>query len=118
MYTFLLILLILDSVVLAAAVLAQSGKGGGLAASFGGAGSTEAFLGLRQAGNLLTKASWWAGGIFLVLAFVLALMSGRSRTPRSILEQQFNQPAPTAPAPGTGAPVVPLEPAPTPSPQP
>ena len=36
MYTFLLILLILDSAVLIAAVLLQSGKGGGVAASFGG----------------------------------------------------------------------------------
>ena len=123
MYYVLLVLLILDSVILAAAVLMQSGKGGGLAASFGGAStSADAFLGLRQAGNLLTKASWWCGGIFLFLAFVLALMSTRARTPRSILDQQFTQPVPTAPVPGTTAPAIPLEPAPnpgrTPTPQP
>ena len=36
MYTFLLVLLVLDSLVLIAAILLQSGKGNGLAASFGG----------------------------------------------------------------------------------
>src|SRR5881628_3491935 len=61
MYTFLLILLILDSLVLIAAVLLQSGKGGGVAASFGGASSSaDAFIGTRQAGNLLRRP---AGGL-------------------------------------------------------
>ena len=72
MYTFLLTLLILDAIILAIAVLLQSGKGGGLAASFGGASSSsDSVIGTRQAGNLLTKASWWCGGVFLGLAFIL-----------------------------------------------
>src|SRR5205823_481630 len=75
----------------------------------------------RQTGNLLTKASWWCGGIFLFLAFLLSLASSRGRAPRSVLDQAFpNAPAPTAPASpgnaGTQAPVVPLTPAPQPSP--
>ena len=70
------VLLILDSIVLVAAILLQSGKGGGLAASFGGATSAaDSLIGTRQAGNLLTKASWWCGGIFLLLAFVLQIAS-------------------------------------------
>lgn len=116
MRTFLLILLIIDSVFLITAILLQSGKGGGLAASFGGASSSsDSFMGTRQAGNLLTKASWWAGGVFLFLAFVLQILSARQRSPRSILDD-LGAPAsaaPTAPAPGTGVtPAVPLEPAP------
>src|SRR5215213_10583097 len=88
MYTFLLILLILDSLVLIAAVLLQAGKGGGVAASFGGASSSaDAFIGTRQAGNLLTRISWWGGGFWLFLAFVLQIMSTRARTPRSVLDQ-------------------------------
>ena len=60
----LLTLLIVDSFVLAAAVLLQSGKGTGMAASFGGVSSSpDAFIGTRQAGNLLTKIDWWSGGI-------------------------------------------------------
>lgn len=119
MYTFLLVLLVIDSVVLITAILLQSGKGGGLAASFGGAGtSPDAFLGMRQAGNLLTKTSWWGGGIFLALAFILQLMSLRARAPESILDRPFSAPAsaPAAPVPtspnGVPAPAVPLEPVP------
>jgi preprotein translocase subunit SecG len=124
MYTFLLVLLILDAIVLVAAILLQSGKGGGLAASFGGASSTaEALIGNRQAGNLLTKTSWTAGGLFLALAFILQLAGARSRAPQSILDKTFSTPAPAAP-PATGgtpgaAPAVPLTPsqgAPAPAP--
>ena len=62
MFTFLLILLILDSLVLIAAILLQSGKGGGLAASFGGVSSSaDSLLGTRQAGNLLTGSAGGAG---------------------------------------------------------
>lgn len=126
MYTFLLILLIIDAIVLATAVLLQAGKGGGLAASFGGtSSSSDSFLGTRQAGNILTKASWWAGGIFIGLAFVLQIMSSRSRVPTSILDQALTPSAQTAPlaAPAGEAGVqsaVPLEPAAptTPVPQP
>lgn len=121
MYTFLLVLLIIDAIVLAAAVLMQAGKGGGLAASFGGASSSnDAFLGTRQAGNILTKTSWWGGGIFIFLAFVLQIMSSHGRVPTSILDQALSAPQ-TQSAPATGAQsAVPLEnaPAPTPPPQP
>ena len=111
-YNFLLVLLIIDSILLVAAILAQSGKGTGLAASFGGASSSpDAFIGIRQAGNLLTKFSWWGGGIFLFLAFVLQLMSSRVNTPHSILEKSLPTPAQTAPPP-TSTPSVPLQQAP------
>jgi preprotein translocase subunit SecG len=116
LYTFLLVLLIIDSVVLVVAVLLQSGQGGGMAASFGGVSSSaSSFMGTRQAGNLLTKASWWCGGLFLGLSFMLALASTRSRAPKSILDQTFTQPPITAPAnaPAGGAnPAIPLTPAP------
>src|SRR5881227_4241415 len=102
-YTLLLILLVLDSIVLIAAVLMQAGQGGGMGASFGGVSSSaSSFLGTRQAGNLLTKASWWCGGLFLGLSFLLALASTRSRAPKSILDQTFTQPPASAPAPVTG----------------
>ncbi len=125
MYTFLLVLLIIDALVLALAVLMQAGKGGGLAANFGGASSSpDSFVGTRQAGNILTKASWWCGGIFIFLAFVLQIMTSRASAPTSVLDQALGAPsssqaAPTAtepaiqsavplqPVPATGAPVTP-----------
>ena len=127
MYTFLLVLLIIDSIVLVTAILLQAGKGNGLAATFGGVSSSaDSLLGTRQAGNLLTKASWWGAGIFLFLSLVLSIESTQRRAPKSVLDQAFTQPA--APAPATQAPAgaatggaagIPLTPAPsTPAPQP
>jgi preprotein translocase subunit SecG len=114
LYTFLLTLLVIDCVVLMLAVLLQSGKGTGLAASFGGASSSpDALIGIRQAGNLLTRISWWGGGIFLGLCFVLQIMSTHTSAPRSVLEKGLStQPQNVAPPP-TSAPAVPLEPAST-----
>jgi preprotein translocase subunit SecG len=113
LYTFLLTLLVIDCFVLMGAILLQSGKGTGLAANFGGASSSpDAFIGIRQAGNLLTKASWWGGGIFLGLCFILQMMSTHTSAPKSVLEKGLGtQSTNAAPAP-TSAPAVPLEPAP------
>src|SRR3954464_4011758 len=99
LYTFLLILLIIDCIVLVLAILLQSGKGTGLAASFGGASSSpDALIGIRQAGNLLTRVSWWGGGIFLGLCFILQLMSTHTAAPKSVLEQGLGtQPTNAAP---------------------
>ena len=86
LYNILLILLIIDSLVLIVAVLMQAGQGGGMAASFGGVSSSaSSFMGARQAGNLLTKASWWCGGLFLGLSFLLALASIWANKLRSLL---------------------------------
>jgi preprotein translocase subunit SecG len=116
MFTFLLVLLVLISLMLVTAILLQAGKGNGLAASFGGVSSSaDSLLGTRQAGNLLTRVSWWGGALFLFLSFVLSLMSSRQRTPTSVLDQAFTAPAPAAPAPAGGSPAgaagVPLTPA-------
>ena len=109
----LITLLVLDSLLLMAAVLLQSGKGGGLAASFGGVSSSaDAILGTRQTGNLLTKISWWCGGLFLGQAFLLSLASAKRSAPRSILDQTFT-PTPVQSAPATtqpGANVLPIQP--------
>src|ERR1700716_2834371 len=116
MFTFLLVLLVIDSLVLIAAILLQSGKGNGLAASFGGVSSSaDSLLGTRQAGNLLTRTSWWGGGIFLFLAFVLSLASMRQRAPQSVLDQAFT-PAPasapaTPPSANSAPPLTPVAPA-------
>ena len=120
MYNFLLVILILDALVLVAAVLMQSAKGGGLAASFGGVSTAaDSFIGTRQAGNVLTKIAWWAGGLFLGLAFLLQLMSTRGRTPTSILDQGLGRTPTTTPPPVTAPPpqsAVPLPPATNPPP--
>lgn len=89
MFTFLIVLISLIALVLCVMILLQSAKGGGLAASFGGASSsTDSFMGGRQAANALTKASWYGGGSFLFLALVLTVLSARpDAAPESILRQ-------------------------------
>jgi preprotein translocase subunit SecG len=115
MYTFLIVLLVLASIFLIIAILLQSGKGGGLAATFGGVGtSPDSFFGTRQMGNVLTKSSWYLGGAFLLLGFVLSLMSSRAVASRSILDQPAGAQttAPSTPAPGASEAPIPLENAP------
>jgi len=116
MYTALLVLLIIVSVILVIAVLLQSGKGSGLAASFGGASSSsDAFMGTHQIATGLSKGTWYLGGIFLFLAYVLAIMSARPAVPKSVLDQPQSQAPASVPAqqaPASAAPVVPLQAAP------
>lgn len=101
MFTFLLVLLLLDGLLLTVIVLLQSSKGDGLAAMGGASVGTDSFIGGRQAATLLTKSTWVTGGLFLAIAFVLSILSSRQERPRSILRDQFQQ---TAPAP---QPVIP-----------
>ena len=106
MYGFLLTVLVLDGVFLAVVILLQSGKGGGLAAVGGGSAMTEGVLGGRQATTVLTRATWIAGGAFMVLSLVLAIMSSRSAQPESILRPEIPAaaPAPEPILPGLGEP--------------
>lgn len=106
MYGFLLAVLVLDGIFLGVVILLQSGKGGGLAAMGGGATSvTDGILGGRQATNMLTRATWTAGTLFMVLALVLSIMSSRAAQPESVIReglptQEQSAPAPTPVLPG------------------
>jgi preprotein translocase subunit SecG len=114
-----LALLILDGLLMSVIILLQAGKGGGLAA-MGGSGGTMAdqLIGGRQAATLLTKATWTTGGIFIALSLMLSVLSTRSQTPGSILQEQFRQqPAPSQPVlPGRGTGPAATTPLPTTTP--
>jgi preprotein translocase subunit SecG len=119
MYTILVVILILDSLILGSAVLLQAGQGGGLATLGGGAG-TDTIMGGRQATTLLTKVTWWTAGIFLFLALVLTFMSQSGGQVRSVLEGQGQAPAPVqqTPLPIETQPTPPPAPPPNPNPRP
>jgi preprotein translocase subunit SecG len=115
MYTFFVAILILDSLILATAVLLQAGQGGGLATLGGGAG-TETIMGGRQATTLLTKVTWWTAGIFLFLALMLTFMSQSGTQVRSVLQggdqgQQAPAPVQQTPLPIETQPTAPPAPA-------
>jgi preprotein translocase subunit SecG len=108
-YLFLLSVLVLDAFLLIAVVLLQAGKGGGLAAMGAAGAGTDSLFGSRQTATLLTKATWWAGGLFLVLAFALSLMGPGTRQAESILREgvaPVTAPAPKATLPGPAAPAT------------
>ncbi len=117
MFNALVVVLVILSVILIGAVLLQSGKGSGLAASFGGASSSsDSIMGTHQLATGLTKWTWYLGALFLFLAYVLFIMSARPSASRSVLDQAV---PPAAPAqqrptnlPTSSAPIVPLLPAP------
>ena len=117
MFNALIVLLVVLAVILIGAILLQSGKGSGLAASFGGASSSsDSIMGTHQLATGLTKWTWYLGALFLFLAYVLAIMSARPSMPRSVLDQGA---PPAAPAeqlptnlPASSAPIVPLQPVP------
>jgi preprotein translocase subunit SecG len=113
MFTLFLILAILAALILFPAVLLQAGQGGGLSTQFGGGSSTDAFVGGRQAATILHKASWWGGGTFLALCFILQLIGSRGTAPRSLTEDELRrqQQQQAAPAPLQS---LPLEQAPAP----
>lgn len=67
MYTLVISVLVIVSILLAMVVLIQSGKGGGLASNFAGANQV---MGVRQTTDTIEKITW-AGGAFL---FLLALI--------------------------------------------
>jgi preprotein translocase subunit SecG len=77
-------LLVLDCLFLILLVLVQLPKkeaGAGLA--FGGS-ATDALFGAGS-GNVLTKITKWAAGIFFVLAILLAVLKNQQARPRSTL---------------------------------
>jgi preprotein translocase subunit SecG len=112
MYSVLVFILIIDSLILIAGVLLQAGQGGGLASLGGGAG-TETIMGGRQATTLLTKVTWWTAGIFLFLSLVLTFLSQSGTQVRSVLQgQQQEAPTPVQQSP------LPIETQPTPPPAP
>jgi protein translocase SecG subunit len=121
LYNLLLILLIIDGIILAIAVLLQAGQGGGLA-SMGG-GSTDLVLGGRQAVTILHKASWVTGGLFMFLAVLLSIVASNRSVGQSDVQRQLQtptqQPIPIAPlqkAPPAGTPTPAPAPAPVPIP--
>jgi len=89
LFNLLTVILVLDCLVLILLVLVQLPKkeaGAGLA--FGGA-ATDALFGAGS-GNMLTKITKYAAGIFFVLALVLGLMGSHARkTPVSDFQREL-----------------------------
>ena len=86
MFLLIITLHILIGLVLVVVVLLQSGKGGGLASAFGGAGGTDAVFGGRGAATFLSKFTTVLGTLFFITSLLLAISStnasSRAAAPR------------------------------------
>lgn len=83
MYSFVLIVHIIVSLVLVSVILLQAGKGGGLADTFGGGSSQTTIFGQKTAA-FLTKATTFSAVLFLCTSLGLAVIS--SRRQKSLME--------------------------------
>ena len=74
MYTLLITLSIIISILLVIIVLLQASKGDGLSGTIGGgAGGFGTVFGARRTADFLSKGTWWLGGALLVLSIVINL---------------------------------------------
>lgn len=108
---------VLTCIFLVLVILLQSGKGGDVAAAFGGAGSQTAF-GPRGAQKPLEKATVIAAVIFMFLALLFSLpgLNGQRSVVTDESAATQPTPAPAAPAPTPAAtPAAQTTPAATPA---
>ena len=99
MYTLVVILILIVSVLLGLIVLVQNSKGGGLVSNFGGANQ---MMGVRQTTDFLEKATWTMGGILVVLCLISSITIPKKvkvgETLDTEMRQQIENVMPSAPA--------------------
>ncbi|HHG73697.1 MAG TPA: preprotein translocase subunit SecG [Persephonella sp.] len=83
LFTVLSILLIIDAILLIIIVLMQKTKGAEIGAIFG-SGAAAAVLG-AGASNILTKITYWLGGLFMFLVFALSFIHHKSVKSSSVI---------------------------------
>ena len=110
MFIFLVILILLIAIALAVVVLLQSGKGGGLSGIAGG--QTTQILGARQAPDLLEKATWVLGSLFLFLSVMTTFFTGEPTVQDPSAFEQAADEVGDLPAPATQLPTSPGAPGP------
>ena len=70
MYTLVVILILIVSVLLGLIVLVQNSKGGGLVSNFGGANQ---MMGVHQTTDFLEKATWTLAGVLVLLCLISSI---------------------------------------------
>jgi len=114
MFSMMVIFIALIAAVLILVILLQSGQGGGLSGIAQG-GATRQVLGTRQAPDVLEKATWTLGALFIALCVISNFFIGveeqesviQQRAEEGQTQQQQPQQAPApgedaAPLPGQG----------------
>ncbi len=100
MYSILVILAVIISVLLALIVLIQESKGGGLASNF--SGSTNV-LGYAKTTDVVEKATWSLAGLLVVICIISTLSLPRVGTATSVTDGMTNTATPAAQGATQGA---------------
>lgn len=113
MYTLVVVLILVVSVLLGLIVLVQNSKGGGLVSNFGGANQ---MMGVRQTTDFLEKATWTMAGILVVLCLISSITIPKNVKSGNAFDtemrQQIENVMPSAPAAETPAVEMPATEAP------
>ena len=89
MLTFLIVVIILASLLLAFIVLIQNSKGGGLASNFAGQNQV---LGVRKTTDFLEKATWTMAGVIMVLCISVAVkVKSDYNKSKPVMQEQTEQ---------------------------
>ena len=111
MYTVIVILILVVSVLLGLVVLVQNSKGGGLISNFG---SANQMMGVRQTTDFLEKATWTMAVILVVLCLVSSMSIPKNSRMEGVQESQMHEQielntpaqAPASEAPATETPAT------------
>ena len=110
MYTLIVILILIVSVLLGLIVLVQDSKGGGLVSNFG---SANQMMGVRQTTDFLEKATWGLAAALVVLCLISSITIPKTvksgDTYDTEMRQQIENTMPSAPAMETPAAETPAE---------
>ncbi len=106
MYTLIVVLILIVSVLLGLIVLVQNSKGGGLVSNFGGANQV---MGVRQTTDFLEKATWTMAAILVVLCLISSVTIPKNVKSGDAFQSEIAKPmeAPMAPAAAESA--LPME---------
>jgi len=83
LFTFILVIHVIVSVVLVLVILLQDGKGGDLVSALGGGGSSQTLFGSTGAASFLTKATIALTIVFVLTSLSLAVL--KTREQRSVI---------------------------------
>ena len=110
MYTLVVILILVVSVLLGLIVLVQNSKGGGLVSNFGGANQV---MGVRQTTDFLEKATWTMAAVLVVLCLISSITIPKNVKTSdgfdSEMREQIENAMPSAPAMEVPAAEMPAE---------
>jgi len=114
MFTLVLVIHVIVSLVMIAAVLLQAGKGADIGSTFGGSSSSnQTIFGSAGPATLLAKVTYGCAAVFMITSLTLTYMSTRQKS-ESIMESVQTAPAPAPQATET----APAAPAPAPAQEP